>query len=69
MKPKNLTKKPVPDVKAATREILCRVAAWMETRPAEFILYADKRYSEEEWAALEEARALAVAYVRLGVRL
>ena len=69
MKPKKLAKKPVPDVKAATREILVRVAAWMETRPAEFTLYPDARYSEEEWAVLEEARALAVAYVRLGARL
>ena len=69
MKPKKLAKKPVPDVKAATREILVRVAAWMETRPAEFTLYPDARYSEEEWIALEEARALAIEYVRSGARL
>jgi hypothetical protein len=70
-KTKKAPQRPVPDVKAATREMLARVAGWMSTNLAEPMLYGvlPQGASKEEWAALEEARALATEYVRLGARL
>lgn len=68
-------KKPVPDVKAATHEMLARVAKWLEGGTAEAddvacgVPLAVRRPSPEEWRALTEARALAVAYIRKGATL
>jgi hypothetical protein len=65
--------RPVPDVKGATQVILARVAEWMAGKEAEPVVYAGlasgPRASPAEWAVLEEARALAVEYVRMGARL
>lgn len=58
-----------PDAKGATQEILAHVAAWMETAgwPALGVHPVGKR-PPGEWAALEEARQLAIQYVRLGAK-
>jgi hypothetical protein len=63
--------RPVQNVKGMTREMLARIATWMETREAEQVVYATtvSMTSKEEWAVLEEAHALVVEYVRMGARL
>ena len=70
---KKLPARPVPDVKGATRVILGRVAEWMAGKAAEPVVYTNLASgpgaSPAEWAALEEARALAVEYVRMGAHL
>ena len=60
----------VPDVQAATEEMLQRVAIWLATPAADGLLYRDvsPNAGKAEWAALEKARALAVNYVQLGAR-
>ena len=62
--------KPLPDLKAATRDMLLRVAGWMDTKSAEMTLYvtASSKATKAEWAVLEEARVLAVAYIRMGAK-
>lgn len=60
---------PVPDVKNLTREMLGRVAAWMERPEATSVVEGGARpKTPEEMAAVNEARDLAVGYVRLGAR-
>ncbi len=62
-------KPPVPDVKSATREMLARVADWVDTEAGWPVLGVQPaRRSKEEWAALEEARKLAAGYIRMGAR-
>ena len=65
---KQSTKKPAPDVKGATREMLARTAAWMRSLEGETVLFGHlgRTFTDEEHAALTEARALAAAYVEKG---
>jgi len=69
-KKKVTPKSVVPDVQAATEEMLQRVAAWLATPAADGLLYHDvsPNAGKPEWAALEKARALAINYVQLGAR-
>jgi hypothetical protein len=62
---KKATKRPVPDVKAATAEILTKMADWLES-PEGLAKMPVGKLSKEEAAAFEEARRLAVNYIRLG---
>ena len=64
-------KNQAPDLKAATAAMLGRVAGWMDTKSAEMTLFASTSAgtSPAEWVVLEEARALAIEYVRSGARL
>ena len=66
---KQATVFPAPDVKNATREILNRVAAWMETPEAASVIHTGVNpQRQEERNALVEARALAVGYVKMGAQ-
>jgi hypothetical protein len=69
MKKTKRTEPAKPDAKGATQEILMHVAAWMELAgwSALGVHPASKR-SPGEWIALEEARQLAIAYVKLGAK-
>ena len=60
----------VPDLKAATREILSRTADWAESLAAQDVLFGhlSSRTTRAEWAILEEARKLAVNYIRMGAK-
>jgi hypothetical protein len=62
--------KPLPDVKSATCEILARVAEWMESGQSGFVFpgNGNKRLTKEEQTALDQARNLAIEYVKLGAR-
>ena len=63
------TKKPAPDLKGATAEILRRTADWMErgTAGSDAVLIPRLQgVDRETWAVLTEARKLAINYVRMG---
>jgi hypothetical protein len=66
-----VTRKPVvPDLKAATREILSRTADWAESLAAQDALFGhlSPRTTRAEWAVLAEARQLAANYIRMGAK-
>ena len=65
-----VTKKPVlPDLKAATREALSKIADWAASSMTNAELFgASTRRTQAEWAVLEEARKLAVNYIRMGAK-
>ena len=70
---KKKTIKPVvPSLQGATVEILNRVADWMEsngTESANRVVYGPPlKLTKLEVAVLEEARKLAINYVRLGAK-
>ena len=72
MPSKKVVKKPVPDVKAVTRNILTQVALFVEEGATWLDLLGalpGAGTTKEEWAALQEARALAVEYIRKGAAL
>jgi hypothetical protein len=60
-------KHPVPDVASATREVLRKTADWME-RARDEDLFGSRPTHVNQAVALQEARALAVAYVRKGAQ-
>jgi hypothetical protein len=69
---KQASKKPAPDAKAVTRNILTQVALFVEEGATWLDLLGQlpsAGTTKEEWAALQEARALAVAYIRKGATL
>lgn len=60
-----------PDAKSATRTALGNIADYAErlmTHEAMFGLTPNRRTTKEEWAAFEEARRLAVGYIRTGAK-
>lgn len=65
---KKATKKPAPDLKGATQEALRNAAYHLEDLALEdvFAVLPERRVSKAEWAVMEEARSLAVAYIRKG---
>jgi hypothetical protein len=68
---KKPSKKPVvPDLKAATAEILSRTADWLASPTAQDVLFGhlSLRTTRAEWAALAEARDLAVNYIKMGAK-
>ena len=59
----------LPDLKAATQEALSRIADWAESSMTNTELFgASMRHTKAEWAVLEEARKLAVNYIRMGAK-
>ena len=46
--------------------MLARTSEWMQSTQADAHILALGNYSKAEWAALDQARAMAVAYVRKG---
>ena len=66
-----VTRKPVvPDLKSATREALDKIATWVSiSMTNEELFGASARRTKEEWAVLEEARKLAINYIRKGATL
>ena len=70
---KKPSKKPVvPDLKSATASILTRVADWMEAdsiaSQGAVFGWSGARPTKAEWAVLEEARKLAINYIRMGAK-
>jgi hypothetical protein len=68
---KKPSKKPVvPDLKAATCEILSRTADWVESLAAQDVLFGhlSSRTTRAEWAVLAEARQVATNYIRMGAK-
>lgn len=64
-------KKPAPDLKAATANALDRIAEWADTDATYeqlFGIHSNRRTTPEEAAVLEEAKKLAVNYVRMGAQ-
>jgi len=60
---------PKPDLKAATAAVLERIAGWAATNMTNAEMFGDvPRRTKEEWAVLEEARKLAVNYIRMGAK-
>ncbi len=70
---KTAAKKPAPDVKSVTAQVLENVAVMVESPTILndvqlFALPPNKRFSKEESAVLKVARQLAANYIRLGAR-
>ena len=67
---KKPTVKPLPDLKAATADILNRTADWLVSLAAQDTLFGhlSARTTKAEWAVLKEARDLAVNYIRMGAK-
>jgi hypothetical protein len=67
---KKPTVKPLPDLKAATADVLSRIAGWAESPEARDVMFGHltSRTTKAEWAVLEAARQLAVNYVRMGAQ-
>ena len=67
---KRTVAKPLPDLKAATADVLARTADWLSSPASQDILFGhlSSRTTRAEWAVLEEARKLAVNYIRMGAK-
>ena len=67
---KKPSKKPVvPDLKSATREVLNQIAGWAASSMTNAELFGTStRRTQAEWAVLEEARKLAINYIRTGAK-
>lgn len=66
---KSAAKKPAPDLKAATRNCLDRIAEHADTDMTYEQLFgipANQRTTAEETTVLVEAKKLAVNYIRMG---
>ena len=62
-------KKPKPDLKSATRQALNNIADHVERLMGPDTLFGiphERRTTKEEWAVFEEAKKLAVNYIRMG---
>ena len=58
----------VPDLKSATQAALSTVADYVESLNIDTLFGTRARRTPAEYAVLEEARKLAIAYVRKGVQ-
>jgi hypothetical protein len=67
-KQKKRTEPVKPDVRGATQAMLNTVAMWMTTAGWPALGVSPAAHSAVEWSAFEEARQLAIQYVRLGAK-
>ena len=60
---------PKPDLKGATAAVLERIADWAATNMTNEEMFGNAtRRTKAEWAVLDEARKLAVNYIRMGAK-